>query len=145
MREKLSRLLRSDSSNREIALGLAVGMFVSFFPIYGPQMLACLAIVLIFRRLNRIAVFLGVQFSWLYPLVVYCDYQVGRLIMPGEHPAFRMADFQGKGFAHVVSLVRQLFPLLLAGSLVAGALAAVLTYAIAAALLMRYRKQPQLN
>ena len=141
MREKLSGLLRSHSSNHEIALGLAVGMFVSFFPIYGPQMLACLVIVLIFRRLNRIAVFIGVQFSWLYPLVVYCDYQVGRLIMPGEHPPISMSDFQGEGFAHVVALVKRLFPLLLAGSLVAGAIAAVLTYGVAMALLAKYRTQ----
>ena len=133
-------MLRSHSSNREIALGLAVGMFVSFFPIYGPQMLACLAIVFIFRRLNKIAVFLGVQFSWLYPLVVYCDYQVGRLIMPGEHPAFLMSDFREKGFSHLVSMVKQLFPLLLAGGVVPGAPAALLTYAIALALLKKYRK-----
>jgi len=139
MREKLSDLLRSHSSNHEIALGLAVGVSVSFFPIYGPQMLACLVIVLIFRRLNRIAVFLGVQFSWLYPLVVYVDYQVGRLIVPGEHPAIRLSDFQGEGLARVVSLVKQLFPLLLVGSLVAGAAAAVLTYLIATAFLKKYR------
>ena len=133
-------MLRSHSSNREIALGLAVGMFVSFFPIYGPQMLACLAIVFIFRRLNKIAVFLGVQFSWLYPLVVYCDYQVGRLIMPGEHPAFLMSDFREKGFSHRGSMFKQLFPRLLAGGLGAGAAAALLTYAIALALLKKYRK-----
>lgn len=139
IREKLSGLLRSNSSNRGIALGLAVGVFVSFFPIYGPQMLVCLAIVFIFRRLNKIAVFLGVQFSWLYPLVVYCDYQVGRLIMPGEHPAFLMSDFREKGFSHLVEMVKQLFPLLLAGSLAAGAAAALLTYAIAMGLLKRYR------
>ncbi|MEJ2745203.1 MAG: DUF2062 domain-containing protein [bacterium] len=139
IRERLSGLLRGNSSNHEIALGLAVGVFVSFFPIYGPQMLACLAIVVIFRRLNKIAVFLGVQFSWLYPLVVYCDYQVGRLIMPGEHPAFQMSDFREKGFSHLLSLVKQLFPLLLAGSLVSGAVAALLTYAIAMGLLRKYR------
>lgn len=141
IRDKLSGLLRGNSSNREIALGLAVGVFVSFFPIYGPQMLACLAIVFVFRGLNKIAVFLGVQFSWLYPIVVYCDYQVGRLIMPGEHPAFLMSDFREKGFSHLVSMVKQLFPLLLAGSLVAGAAAGLLTYAIAMALLARYRRQ----
>lgn len=132
--------MRGRSSNREIALGLSVGVFVSFFPIYGPQMLACLAIVFIFRRLNKIAVFIGVQFSWLYPLVVYCDYQMGRLIMPGEHPVFQMSDFRGKGFSYLVSLVRQLFPLLLVGSLVAGSVAALLTYAIAMWLLGKYRR-----
>ncbi len=141
IREKLRSAFRSNSSNREIALGLAVGVFVSFFPIYGPQMVACLAIVMVFKRLNRVAVFLGVQLSWLYPLVVYCDYQVGRLIVPGEHPVFRMVDFREKGLAHAVSLVKQLFPLLLAGSLVAGVLAAALTYAITMALLSKYRNR----
>jgi uncharacterized protein (DUF2062 family) len=139
LREKLRGLLQAGSSNHEIALGLAVGVGISFFPIYGPQMLACLALVVVFRKLNKLAVFLGVQLSWLYPLVVYADYQVGRLLVPGERRAISLAEIREKGFPYLVSLVKELFPVLLAGFVVAGAAAAVVTYLVTRALLAKYR------
>lgn len=141
VRERLRGLLLSGSSNHEIALGLAVGVAVSFFPIYGPQMLACAAIIAVFRGLNKLAVFVGVQFSWLYPLVVYLDYFFGRLLVPGDHPAISIAEIREKGFAHLVALVKELFPMLLAGSVAAGALGAAVTYAVARLLLGKYRKE----
>ncbi|MDD5557743.1 MAG: DUF2062 domain-containing protein [bacterium] len=141
LRQRLRRLLQAGSSNHEIALGLAVGVCVSFFPVYGPQLLACAAIVAVFRNLNRAAVFLGVQFSWLYPLVLYIDYRVGRLLLPGDYPALGLGELREGGLPHLARLVRELFPMLLLGSVVAGAAAALATYAVARALLALLRKE----
>lgn len=148
LRGKCAALLSAHSSNHEIALGLAVGVCVSFFPVYGPQIPACLALVLIFRNLNKVAVLLGVQFSWLYPAVVWLDYQAGRLVMPGNHPALSlppMAEIREHGFgflcARLATMVKELFPMMLAGSVLAGTAAGALTYLVALLLLGRFRKK----
>lgn len=142
MREKLRGLLSAHSSNHEIALGFAVGVLVSFFPVYGPQLLICLLLVVIFKRLNRVAVFIGVQLSWLYPFMLYLDYRVGRLFMRGNRPQLRFADFSGKGIAQLWEIFKELLPVICVGSAVAGAVAAALTYALTMALLARYRNKP---
>lgn len=145
MLKKLGSVLKSHSSNHEIALALAIGVLVGFFPIYGPQMLLCLLIVLVFKRLNKVAIFVGVQISWIYPFMLYLDYQVGRLFVPGAHPQLRMADFRGKGIAQLWELFKELFPTICVGSVVAGMAAAAFTYTITIALLQKYRKHPQNN
>jgi len=142
MLKKLGSVLKSHSSNHEIALALAVGVLVSFFPIYGPQMLICLLLVLVFKRLNKVAVFVGVQLSWIYPFMLYLDYQVGRLFVRGARPELRMADFCGKGIAQLWEMFKELFPVICVGSVVAGIAAALLTYGIAIALLAWCRKKP---
>jgi len=149
LREKCASLLSANSSNHEIALGLAVGVCVSFFPVYGPQIPACLALVLIFKNLNKVAVLLGVQFSWLYPVVVWLDYQAGRLVWPGPHAALSlpsMAEIRARGFGflctRLATMVKELLPMMLAGSVLAGAAAGALTYFIALLLLGKFRKKP---
>lgn len=148
-RHRCAALLSAHTSNHEIALGLAVGVAVSFFPVYGPQIPACLLLVLIFRRLNKVAVLLGVQFSWLYPVVVWLDYQAGRMVWPGPHAALAlppMAEIREKGFGHlcaqIAKMVKELFPMMLAGSIVAGVAAGAVTYLLAVTLLGIFRKPP---
>jgi uncharacterized protein (DUF2062 family) len=148
LREKCASLLSAHSSNHEIALGLAVGVCVSFFPVYGPQIPACLLLVLIFKNLNKVAVLLGVQFSWLYPVVVYLDYQAGRLVWPWSHAALSLpplSEIRERGFgflcAHLATMVKELLPMMLAGSVLAGAAAGALTYFIALLLLGMFRKK----
>ena len=139
LREKLSSLLQTGASNRSIAFGIALGVFVSFSPLYGLQMIICLLLVLAFKRLNRVAVFLGVQLSWLYPPMLYLDYLVGRYMVPGRHLSLSMADFKQGGFAQIWELLKGLFPVLLAGSLVVGAIAGVLAYFFTMMILKRRR------
>ena len=150
LREKCAALLSVHSSNHEIALGLAVGVCVSFFPVYGPQIPACLALVLVFRNLNKVAVLLGVQFSWLYPAVVYLDYRAGRLVWPWSHATLSLpplAEIRARGFgflcASLATTVKELLPMMLAGSVLAGAAAGALTYFVALPLLGLFRKKPR--
>ncbi|MEI6633918.1 MAG: DUF2062 domain-containing protein [Chlamydiota bacterium] len=149
LRGKCAALLNAHSSNHEIALGLAVGVCVSFFPVYGPQIPACLALVLVFRNLNKVAVLLGVQFSWLYPVVVYLDYRAGRLLIPGDYSSVSLpplAEIRARGIgflcARLATMVKELFPMMLAGSVLAGAAAGMLTYLLARWLLGAFRKRP---
>jgi uncharacterized protein (DUF2062 family) len=165
IRERARELLLSRASGREIALGFAVGVFFSFSPLYGLQMLLCLIVVLIFRRLNKLAVFLGVQLSWFYPPMLYLDYLAGRHIMPGVCPeldfdyfkrgvvragvmakelilALLSADFTGVDKPEFIKLwdfIIRLFPVLFVGSLVVGGISAVAAYLIAIRLIRRYR------
>ena len=149
LRERCRALLAANTSNHAIALGLAVGVCVSFFPVYGPQIPACLALLLIFRSLNKPAVLLGVQFSWLYPAVVWLDYRAGRMLVPGDYSWVvwpTLAEMRRQGFgavcARLAVTVRDLFPMMLAGSVAAGIAASACTYLAARALLNLFRKRP---
>ncbi len=141
IKERIRKLLNTNASNREIALGIAVGVFVSFSPLYGLQMLLCLFLVLIFKRLNKVAVFIGVQLSWLYPPMLYLDYLAGRYLMPGNHPSLHIADFGEKGFKQLWELLKQLFPVLLVGSVLVGGIAGVIAYLTVMMLMRRYRRE----
>lgn len=146
---KCSALLRANASNHAIALGLAVGVCVSFFPVWGPQIPACIALVLIFRKLNKPAVLIGVQFSWLYPVVVFLDYWAGRLVVPQDYSWVvwpTLAEMRAQGFgaacARLAVMVKDLLPMMLAGGVVAGIAAGVVTYLLAHSLLGAFRARP---
>ena len=142
LRERCAALLGARASNHQIALGLAVGVCVSFFPVYGPQIPFCLLLALVFRRLNKVAVLLGVQFSWLYPVVVWLDYHAGRMVWPGGAAGASLpslAEMKAEGFGRaclrLAALAKGLFPVMLAGSVVAGVAAGELAFMLALALL----------
>ncbi|MCX6356912.1 MAG: DUF2062 domain-containing protein [Candidatus Aureabacteria bacterium] len=140
MREKLRGLLLSgDSSNHKIALSLAIGVLVSWCPVYGPQLLLCLLLVIVFKRLNKAAVFLGVQLSWLYPLMLFVDYDVGRRILPGAHPPMTPGDFRVAGFAAAWELLTRLLPVIAAGSVVMGIASGAVIYLAVIVLLAKCR------
>lgn len=126
--EFFRRLAQENASPHEVALGVAVGIFVSFSPFYGFQTLICIGILLLFRNLNRLAVLAGVQASWFYPPMLYLNYLAGRWIVPGSHAAFQLSDFREGDIAGVWELIKELFPLVLAGSIVAGGIAGICAY-----------------
>lgn len=143
LREKLGDLVWAGASNRELAFGIAVGVFVSFSPFFGCQMFICLALVLLFKRLNKPAVFLGVQLSWIYPPLLFLDYVAGCLLLPGIAPSLGLSDFRLTGVSQMWDLIKGFFPVLLAGSLLAGAAGGVLAYLVAMVLLKKYRRKPR--
>jgi len=59
IRYHLFRVLRQHSSPRELAAGIAVGVFVGLAIPYGLQVAAIILLALVFRRFNRIAAILG--------------------------------------------------------------------------------------
>jgi hypothetical protein len=76
------RLLRLQSSPKEIARGLAVGVFAGCFPIFGFQTLAALVLAVPFRG-NKLAAAAGTWVSnpFTYVPIYAFNYQVGEWLL----------------------------------------------------------------
>jgi uncharacterized protein (DUF2062 family) len=116
------KILHLDDEPYKIAGGFAVGVFISFSPLYGAHMLLALGLAFLFR-LNKAAAAAGtwVVLPWFAPLVLGFSYLLGRFLM-------------GQGFSFPSNpslerewILRNFLPLLLGCSLV-GALAAAFAY-----------------
>lgn len=76
-------ILHIKTSKQSIATGFAVGTFISILPIPGFSILIATAIVLIFKRVSKLAIFLAMAF-WnpitLIPIYYY-SYDVGMFLL----------------------------------------------------------------
>ena len=82
------RVLHVDDTPHRIALGVAVGVFVAWTPTVGFQMILTIFLAWLLRA-NKLV---GVPFAWisnpftLIPIYMWCNYNVGRLLLPGDYP-----------------------------------------------------------
>lgn len=145
---RLRAVLELDDPPPRIALALAVGVFVGCTPFVGVQTLLSLVIAVAFR-LNRAATIAGtwLNLPWLMPLVYGAAFTIGTLVVPDrdglrrawlnvlvEHPS-------GLRWSDLGALLEHLSVPLLVGTTVVGGLAALVTYAIALALLRATRRR----
>ncbi|MFO7907114.1 MAG: DUF2062 domain-containing protein [Planctomycetota bacterium] len=81
------KLIDLGTPAEEIALGMAVGVFLGWLPIVGIQMITVLVLAVPFKKINKPAAFLAVWIS--NPLTImpiYLSiYWVGTFFYPGEH------------------------------------------------------------
>jgi uncharacterized protein len=120
--ERFREALHLDDPPWRIALALAVGVFISCTPFYGLQTLLSIAVAWVLR-LNRAATVAGawLNLPWFAPFVYAGALTVGTAVLP---------HLDGLGGRSVTLLV---------GTTIVGAVAAVLTYAVALALIRRRR------
>ena len=122
------RILTLPGHPREIAAGLAIGVFVGMTPTIPLQSL--LAIVLCFLlKQSKLAAFMGTWVSnpLTLPVIYYCDYEVGRIMTGVERPSLLLADFS---LQRMVDLGFHIVYPLLIGGLFVGLLAAIPAYII---------------
>jgi len=122
-RARLGALLQLDEAPWRIALALAVGVFISFTPFWGVQTILALVVATVFR-LNRAVTLTGtwLNLPWFAPLVYAGAWKLGAMLLPDL-----------SGYAAVSAW-------LLVGCTLIGLPAAIITWAVAFAL-MRARRQ----
>ena len=114
-----------DDAPWRIALALAVGVFISCTPTFGFQTLLALLVATV-ARLNRVAMVTGVWINlpWVTPFVYAGALKLGSLVLPDQTG---MSGF---------------WLMLLVGTTIIGAAAAVVTYVVSyGALAWRRRKR----
>ena len=125
--ERLRGVLSLDDPPWRIALALAVGVFISCTPTFGFQTLIALFVATV-ARLNRAATVTGVWINlpWVTPFVYAGALKVGSVVV---------TDMSGAG---------GFWMMLLVGTTIVGAVAAVVTYCISFGALSwrRRRRQP---
>ena len=144
--KKLKRLLASlveqDSSPEEIALGVAVGVFIGFSPWYGIQIFIALACAYLIPRVNKISVVAGAQINWVAPVYYYIEYRLGLLLLRRQGPSITVETFRHLTVKKILQYLNLetaavvLWPLFI-GSLVLGAVVAVIAYFLTRSLVGR--------
>lgn len=142
-------VLHLDDAPWKIALGLAVGVFISCTPFYGLHtVMALLAAFCL--RLNKASTVTGawLNLPWFAPFLYGLSLKVGEFILSGGQG---LPEMRGKGLGELVALIRPLLSLdkleegflasskllflvfkpLLVGTTVVGLVASVVTYFIA--------------
>ncbi|MBX3438484.1 MAG: DUF2062 domain-containing protein [Planctomycetaceae bacterium] len=148
-RQWLRALLMLDDTPHSIALGAAIGVFISLTPTVGIQMLIVFFVALLTRpffRFNKMAAVIAVYIS--NPLTVvplyWFNYTVGTLYAPSTISRDEFAaifDFNGfqEWWHAVVTLCVEVGVPLLIGSLIVASLCGIVTYPAMLWLLTRLR------
>jgi uncharacterized protein len=138
----LASLVEQDSSPEEIALGVAVGIFIGFSPWYGIQIFIAIACAYCIPRVNKISVVAGAQINWIAPLYYYFEYKLGLAILRRHGISLTIDTFRHltteKILHHLnVETGLGIFLPLFVGSLVFGAAGSVLAYFVTRRLVER--------
>jgi uncharacterized protein len=122
-------LIQSNSGPHEIALGVAIGVFIGFLPLYGLHTAMVVVIALLIPHTNRIGMLLGINVTMPFtaPFVYWASYCVGRFLTGDKVPALTIANIKGLGLSDIPSMYYALFY----GCVVLGAVCAALFYAMA--------------
>jgi uncharacterized protein (DUF2062 family) len=142
LKQKISNLIHSHESPSEIALGVAIGVFIGMLPLYGFHLLLWVIAAFLVPSANKLAIFIGTNISLpvTIPLITWAGYETGRLTMLSrEYPPLDFNYFRHFPFRDIGSFY---FPLFI-GSVILGVVCAFafywLTYTIVDA--RRRRKQ----
>jgi uncharacterized protein (DUF2062 family) len=141
LRTRAIRVMVKNSEPRMVALGAAIGVFVSVLPCIGFQMVLAILIATALGA-NKLA---ATAFVWVSnPLFFYMDYVIGKglldlLHVPTRHPkVLNWYDFVGP-------LLQNLFLPVLVGSVAFGLICGAVTYAVGLRVAMYYRQRAALR
>jgi uncharacterized protein (TIGR03546 family) len=120
------KLLQFNNTPGEIALGLAIGVFIAILPVYGLHTLLVILAAIIIKPANKIAILLGTNISLppTVPFITWAGYEIGRLILRNNLPPLAWLDFKGMTLQKVV----RFYPPLFLGSLILGIICALICY-----------------
>jgi|TARA_Y100000310_G_scaffold68970_2_gene64311 uncharacterized protein (DUF2062 family) len=131
--EQFHKAARSKTSSHEIALGMAVGIFIGFLPFLGFQFLIGLVAIFLFR-INKITTLLGVFVTnpITIPPIFAFNYIVGKFIVG--------APLTSSGNLLSINTLLENFKPLMIGSVVVGFVVAIIAYCIAFAVVKRIKR-----
>lgn len=132
-RDCLVRISKKGLTPREIALGVAVGIFVAFIPFVGTHTLTAVALASLLR-VNTLIVLLGTQISnpLTLPFQLFLSAEVGSLLLKGK---FLEITFSGE----FITLLGHYIAPIIVGGFVLGIICSIFSFLLVRGLLTRYR------
>lgn len=132
------RIIRQNASARNIALGLALGVFVGAMPIIPFQTFTIVALAFVFRT-NKLSAWLATCYSNVFTMVPFYSFLfvVGDLILPFEGVTF---DPNRLAMKELIATGWDAFLVILTGGLIFGVLAGTMTYFFSLYGIRRYRR-----
>ncbi len=131
------RLMRLKGEPREVAGGMAIGVFVGMTPTVPLHTVLAVSIAYLLKK-SKLAAAAGVWISnpLLLPLVYFLDYKMGRVITGKSASSFAALDFS---ISHLIKLGWEVSYLMLMGGLITGLVFAIPSYFITKHLIILYR------
>ncbi|MBN1869856.1 MAG: DUF2062 domain-containing protein [Candidatus Omnitrophica bacterium] len=126
LKARFLNLWKSHSSPHEIALGMAIGVFIGITPFYGFHFITAIIMAFIMKRVNKLAIFLGINISLppTIPFITWAGYRIGRQMLGRAYPPLGWDYFKDFSYGDI----SHFFYALMVGSLVLGAVLSVLIY-----------------
>ena len=127
LKARLLNLWKSRSSPHEIALGVAIGVFIGITPFYGFHIITAFFAAFIMKNVNKVAIFLGMNISLppTIPFITWAGYSIGRKMLGSEpYPLLGWENFSHFSYATFFDF----FYALIVGSLILGIILSVLIY-----------------
>jgi uncharacterized protein (DUF2062 family) len=121
-----NQLIRQHSRPQDIALGAAIGAFISVLPVYGLHTVLVIIAAVIVKPANKIAILLGTNLSLpiTLPFITWVGYETGRFILKGNFPPLNWGFFHQLTFQKIISFYQPLF----LGSVILGLVCAIIVY-----------------
>jgi len=137
------RILRQKSSPHNIALGVALGIFVGFLPIIPFQTVVVLTLAFIFRG-NKVAAAICTVISNPLNVIPFYTmlYFVGRVFLPLDVPAF---DPQHLSMQELIATGWDFFAIMCVGGVVMGIPAFLASYFLTRKGIVAYRQRKALR
>ncbi len=132
------RVFRQNASPKNIALGLALGVFVGALPIIPFQTVTILPLAFLFRT-NKLSAWLATCYSNLITLVPFYTFLffVGKTVLPVKNIHFAKNKLE---MLQLIETGWDVFLVMLTGGFIFGIVAGIFTYFIALQAITRFRR-----
>lgn len=133
------RIMRQNSSPKELASALALGMFIGALPIIPLQSILVLALAFVFK-LNKLAAWMATNYSNAITMApfYYFLYTVGKAVVPYQGTPL---DLNRLEMVQIIESGWDLYVVMFAGGLIFGIPATILTFFISLYGIRAYRKR----
>ncbi|TFG36874.1 MAG: DUF2062 domain-containing protein [Nitrospirales bacterium] len=133
LKDYIVRFSKKGLTPHEIALGIAIGIFVAFIPLFGTHTVTAIALASLLR-VNTLIVLLGTQLSnpLTFPFQLFASAEIGSLILHGRFLEIK--------FSYEISslLSHYLLPIII-GGLVLGIIGSGVSYLLVKGFFLRKR------
>lgn len=140
LRDRLHALIKLDDPPHKLALAFALGVFVAFSPTVGLHVISCLALGWIFR-LNKLVILTAsfINNPWtIVPLYGFCIWF--GIKITGENIAVPRIAWDQLNLGNAYLILKPYLWSYVAGTVVVGSVAAVISYFLFYCLVVRYRR-----
>jgi len=130
LKEKILALLKKNQSPHDIALGVAIGVFICCLPLYGLHTVLVIIIAILVKNANKIAMLIGTSFSIppTLPFITWAGYSIGKFIVRDNGVAIDWEAIKSLRPSLVLPEILKHYPTLFLGSAILGFVSAVFFY-----------------
>lgn len=137
------RVMRQNSSPKQLATALAMGMFIGALPIIPLQSVVVIALAFVFK-LNKMAAWMATNYSNAITMApfYYFLFTVGKVVVPYDGKPLDLSRLE---MVQIIESGWDLYVVMFAGGLVFGIPATILTYFVSLYGIRAYRKRRALK